>query len=431
MSDDKQFISEISRKRSSSGCIIDSSLKPKISKSLTIQSIGSGAQFTSIGGKYYQIISRNAGTSENNLEAKHILKSSDGALRLRAGSSLKQTSLFSNNGIQTASSSPISRRPTVFLKTPTPKPKTIRIITIENIEKSPLQYIGLSKEPLNVLKNVISRVSDIPTINLYLTLKKIRLNEDFNILSDDFELEEAEAQRIFAITVVKLAKYMKSLVRWPDSKKYYDRHKNLPIAFRSRLYHVQSLVECVDTEFQPRTMHPHDLQLDSLNCDKLKFLLALSPNGAISYISDMFAANRFTNDLSVFKASDFKKNIPTYLSLVADPGKGVRTQRNLSTNPLETTDTEDESEHIKATICQPPSLSTISVQNGHLSTSSKDYTVPTIQVPNNICRVQIRNLLYFLRDFKILQPYASLEPSLYQYFNEILVIISGVTNLQR
>lgn len=398
-------------------------MKPtKISKNLTIQSYGAGAQFTSIGGKYYQIISRNAGPSDSK-----ILKASDCSLRIRSGATIKPTSQFPNNGISASTSTPISRRPTVFLKTPTPKPKTIRVLTIENIEKSPLLYVGLPKEQLNVLKTVISRLTDIPTMNLYLTLKKIRLNEDFNILSDDFEVEEGEAQKIFTFTVVKLAKYMKNLVRWPDSKKYYDRHKNLPIAFRSRLSHVQSLVECVDTEFQPRTMHPHDLQLDSLNCDKLKFLLALSPNGAISYVSDMFAANRFTNDLSVFKASDFDKIIPTYLSLVADPGKGVRKQRN---SP-EAIETEDESDHIKATVCQPPSLSSMSVQNGHLSTTSKDYSVPTIQVGTNICRMQIRNLIYFLRDFKILQPYASLEPVVYQYFNEILVIIAGVTNLQR
>lgn len=401
-------------------------MKTKISKNLTIQSISSGAQFTSIGGKYYQIISRNAEPSDNNIASKHIVKSSDGSLRLRAGATLKPASQFSNNGISATTSSPISRRPTVFLKTPTPKPKTIRVLTIENIEKSPLLYVGLPKEPLNVLKTVISRLTDIPTMNLYLTLKKIRLNEDFNILSDEFELEETEAEKIFTYTVVKLARYMKNLIRWPDSKKYYDRHKNLPIAFRSRLSHVQSLVECVDTEFQPRTMHPHDLQLDSLNCDKLKFLLALSPNGAISYVSDMFAANRFTNDLSVFKVSDFDRNIPTYLSLVADPGKGIRKQR--SPDAIET---EDESDHIKANICQPPSMSSMSVQNGQLTTASKDYSVPTIQVPNNICRMQIRNLICFLRDFKILQPHASLEPTVYQYFNEILVIIAGVTNLQR
>lgn len=393
---------------------------------MTIQSVGP-AQFTSIGGKYYQIISHNPLSADSNLASKQIVRASDGSLRLRTGSTIKSTSQFSNNVNPATTSTPIARRPTVFLKTPTPKPKTIRVLTMENIEKSPLLYTGLPKEQLNILKTVISRLTDISTMNLYLTLKKIRLNEDFNILSDDFEVEEGEAQKIFTSTVVKLAKYMNSLVRWPDSENYYDRHKNLPIAFRSRLSHVQSLVECVDTEFQPKTMHPHDLQLDSLNCDKLKFVIALSPNGAISYVSDMFAANRFTNDLAVFKTSDFDTKIPRYLSLVADPGKGVRRQRNQP----ETVDTDDDNNHIKANICQPPSISSISVQNGKLSTTSKDYSVPTIQMPNNICRMQIRNLVYFIRDFKILQHHASLEPAVYQYFNEILVIIAGVTNLQR
>lgn len=363
------------------------------------------------------------------------MKSPNSTIRIRtAGTTIKPTQAAAqifNNGLttcNTSNSTHISRQ-AVFLKTQVQKPKSIRNLTIENIEKSPQLYIGLSKERLNVLKNVTSRLTDITTMDLYVTLKKIRLNEDFNILSDCFELEDGEVQKVFSTTVVKLAKYMKSLIRWPDYKKYYDRHKNLPIAFRSRLSYVQSLVECIDTDFQPKTLHPHDIQLDSMYCDKLKFLLAMSPNGVISYISDMFATNQLSNDLSVFKASNFDRNIPTYLSLVAEPGKAIR---QISCKHNSQIHLDEENADAKTEIVsQDPSSNTIFVQNGKLSSTSRDFTVPTIQLPSNVCRMQIRNLIYYLRDFKILQPYASIEPIVYQYFNEILVIIAGVINLQR
>lgn len=162
------------------------------------------------------------------------------------------------------------RRPTIYIKREVPK-RTIRSVTLELIEKNPYVHLGVASNRLPLLKNIICTTANVSLLDLYVTLKKLRQNEDFALLAEYFEFSESEVQEIFARSVVKLARYLRFLVRWPDSKKYYDRHKNLPFAFRSKLSHVQSLIECVETEMQQPM-----LQID---CNNYKFILTISTNG--------------------------------------------------------------------------------------------------------------------------------------------------------
>lgn len=161
------------------------------------------------------------------------------------------------------------RRPTIVIKREIPK-RSIRSVTLELIEKNPYVHLGVLTNRLPLLKNIICNTANISTIDCYLTLKKMRQNEEFSLLAEYFELTEDEVQQIFARTVVKLARYLRLFVRWPESKKYYDRHKNLPFAFRSTLSHVQSLIECVETDM-PR-QKPND-------CSNYKFIFSITPNG--------------------------------------------------------------------------------------------------------------------------------------------------------
>uniref|UniRef100_A0A1B0FAY8 Uncharacterized protein n=1 Tax=Glossina morsitans morsitans TaxID=37546 RepID=A0A1B0FAY8_GLOMM len=84
-----------------------------------------------------------------------------------------------------------------------------------------------------------------------------------------------------------------------------------------QIFHVRSLVECVETEISPST-----LQID---CHVYKYILKINTNGVISYISEAYVS--YHDDLTIFQASNFKNIIPEYLSLVADPGKAIRRKR--------------------------------------------------------------------------------------------------------
>ncbi|XP_011197935.2 uncharacterized protein LOC105222349 isoform X1 [Bactrocera dorsalis] len=342
------------------------------------------------------------------------------------------------------------RRPTIVIKREFPK-RSIRSVALELIEKNPYVHLGVLANRLPLLKNIICTTANITTTDCYLTLKKMRQNEEFSLLAEYFELSETEVQQIFARTVVKLARYLRLFVRWPESKKYYDRHKNLPFAFRSTLSHVQSLIECVETDM-PRLM-PND-------CSNYKFIFSITPTGIISYISEAFVGHH--DDLTIFNASDFQNSIPKYLSLVADPGKAIRRKRkpkhpsisnslpssgnaetdsttdsaDESADDIEVDDSEDSqtlSRYAASRVAaELASHQTMNIVNSELTSRKvKDFTIPTMRVREPVCRQQIRHMINCLRDFKMLQPYAIQEPIIFQYLNEILIVASALTNMQR
>ncbi|XP_004517404.1 uncharacterized protein LOC101461062 isoform X2 [Ceratitis capitata] len=367
-----------------------------------------------------------------------------------AGNATSTTTTF--NAITPQGTTVQVRRPTIVIKRDIPK-RTIRCVTLELIEKNPYVHLGVLANRLPLLKNIICTTANVTLLDCYVTLKKLRQNEEFALLAEYFELSEAEVQQIFARTIVKLARYLRYLVRWPDSKKYYDRHKNLPFAFRSNLSHVQSLIECVETDMQRQMQN---------DCSNYKFILSITPNGIISYISDAFVGHH--DDLTIFTASDFQNVIPKYLSLVADPGKGIRRKRktkHLSSSSSSaahgsgnaetdsTTDSADESADdvelddgedtqtlsryaASRVAADLVSHQTMNIVNSELTSRKvKDFSIPTMRVREPICRQQIRHMIYCLREFKLLQPYAIQEPIIFQYLNEVLIAAAALTNLQR
>ena len=57
---------------------------------------------------------------------------------------------------------------------------------------------------------------------------KIKTNDSFSRLDDEFGLSTSQASRIFSKTVKPLVHYIKKLIFCPD---YKEIRKNLPIAF--------------------------------------------------------------------------------------------------------------------------------------------------------------------------------------------------------
>ncbi|XP_073845960.1 cathelicidin-like antimicrobial protein isoform X2 [Musca autumnalis] len=381
---------------------------------------------------------------------------------------IKATSIQNSNGTATrltqnltssAVVSPVTsmqvRRPTFIIKRDIPE-RTIRTITLELIEKNPLVHLGIMPSRLPLLKNVICSTANVSLVDCYLTLKKLKQNEDFSLLGEYFEMSEGDVQHAFARTVVRLARYLRYLINWPDSKKYYERHKHLPFAYRQNLSHVQSLIECVEIDIAPGP-----LQID---CACYKFILSINTNGIISHVSDAFIGHN--DDLTIFKASNFKDVIPKYLSLMADPGKAVRRKRKPKTARSQrqqikiptinnngetdsTTDSADESadDLIHDESSQDGRLSkytasrvagelasnqSLTVVNKELTSRRvKNFSVPTMRVREPICRAQMRHMLDSLQEFRILQPLAIKESFVYQYINEVLVVCAALINLQR
>lgn len=148
--------------------------------------------------------------------------------------------------------------------------------------------------------------------------------------------------------------------------------------------------------------------------------------------------------------------------MVADPGKAIRRKRKPKhpsiSNSLpssgnaetdSTTDSADESADdiemddsedsqtlsryaASRVAAELASHQTMNIVNSELTSRKvKDFSIPTMRVREPVCRQQIRHMINCLRDFKMLQPYVIQEPIIFQYLNEILIVASALTNMQR
>lgn len=145
--------------------------------------------------------------------------------------------------------------------------RSIRSITIELIERNPALHLGVSREYLPVLKDTICKMAGVELTDMYLTIKKLKHNEDFALLGEYFEMKETTVQEVFTRSLVKLARYMRYLAMWPSDQSYYTRHKNVPLHFRRNMTNVQSVVECVETDMRT-PLH--------VDCCNFKFILCIN-----------------------------------------------------------------------------------------------------------------------------------------------------------
>ncbi|XP_037950541.1 uncharacterized protein LOC119681427 isoform X2 [Teleopsis dalmanni] len=392
-----------------------------------------------IGGSTPTSLKKSIGAAISSLPPNTIIQATAGSSKSES-SNKSASNVLQSNGVTTFHAN--GPRPTVLIRRELPK-RTIRSVTLEIIEKNPLTHIGVSADRLDLLKNVICVTANVSFIDCYITLKKLRQNEECSLLAEYFEMTETEIQQTFALNITRLARFMRFLVVYPNSKKYYDRHKNLPFQFRSDLSHVQSLIDLVETEIDCPEL---------LSCNSYKYILSISPNGLICYVSDAFVGN--FDDLTIFKSSTFHSCIPKYLSLVAVPGKGFRNRhKSRKVNASEGKDTDSNTDSAEESANNDTdnedghklsrfdaariaanlvSHQTMSVENNNLvSCKARGYTIPTTRVSTPVCREQLRCVLNTLREFKMLQHHGIKEPLLYQYINESLLVAAALTNLQR
>lgn len=74
----------------------------------------------------------------------------------------------------------------------------------------------------------------------------------------------------------------------------------------------------------------------------------------------------------------------------------------------------------------------LTVVNSELTSRRlKNYSVPTMRVREPVCRLQMRQMVDNLQEFRILQPLSIKEPLVYQYLNEVLIVCAALINLQR
>ncbi|XP_017838795.1 uncharacterized protein LOC108597024 isoform X2 [Drosophila busckii] len=317
-------------------------------------------------------------------------------------------------------------RQAVILKRDMPQ-RTMRSITLSSIDACSMLHLGVETTHLPLFKRHVCKHASVTYLDCCITLRKLRLNESFALLAEFFELSESDVEQTFKRTLVKLSRCLRPLIRWADGKHFSERLKHMPLAYRANLMHVRSLIECVETDVSAT--------LD-FGCDSYKFILCLNTNGIISYVSDAFRGD--CDDLQLFEASNFKNIIPSYLTLCAEPGKGIKQTK--------TAGAEEDDEEPETAAAAKPALSKYSAQrltaqmanqqslnvvDGALSSSrAKSLQLPTVRINEPACRAQMRHMIDALREFKMLDHCALQQTMPLGYLNEMLIVAAALCNLQ-
>ncbi|XP_026836254.1 uncharacterized protein LOC6548139 isoform X2 [Drosophila erecta] len=323
-------------------------------------------------------------------------------------------------------------RQTVFIKRELPQPqRSMRSMTLGLVEQAPLLHLGVAPEHLSLLKRQICRNANVTHLDCCLTLRKLKQNEQFALLAENFELSESDVEDTFKRTLIKLARYLRPLIRWPDARHHNERFKHTPFDYRANLLHVRSLIECVETNV------PIDL---GLGCDSYKFILCINTNGIISYVSSAFPGS--CDDLQLFEASRFRDVIPKYLTLCAEPGKAVHRARRSGGGDTHDSADEDnavaepkrsltkfEAQRLGGQLANQQSLSV--VDGALTSKRAPAIQLPTFNAQEPACRSQMRDMIDCFREFQMLDNGAIQQKSLLGYLDEMIVVAAALCNLKR
>ena len=152
------------------------------------------------------------------------------------------------------------------------------------IDSDPKKYVGIDKEWLFILHELALNTK-CSSDKIKLTLMKIKTNDSFSRLGDQFDVSKVQGSRIFKKTVPLLSHYLQKLVSCPEKKLI---EKNLPIAFLAAFCAVSIIVDSFEMEIvKPSNSMQKGLSWSAYkNCNTEKFLIGCAPDGFLSFMSN-------------------------------------------------------------------------------------------------------------------------------------------------
>lgn len=221
-----------------------------------------------------------------------------------------------------------SESPTIELSLTDARPQrklptiTEAIVTIMN--SNPYKYLGLSTEATDLIEIISSNLS-ISEVNIIITFRKLKLNEDFSLLDDYFRLTDGDAEQIFYYTINVIANYVKHLVTLPCK---YNIFEDIPPSYRTTHCQTRLLLSHFSLEIEKsKDFYTNEVTTYGTQ-HLLHFFYFMTPDGCISYMSPGYGG-RLTPDRLLPKCEDVQKilkdesyvitQIPEYDENIHDP----------------------------------------------------------------------------------------------------------------
>ncbi|PFX23601.1 THAP domain-containing protein 11 [Stylophora pistillata] len=150
-----------------------------------------------------------------------------------------------------------------------------------------------------------------------LTMMRIKLGLFVFDLALRFKVSEATVSSVFTTWVKLMSKELKWMISWPDR---YLIQRNMPDMFRRYYRKCRVIIDC--TELFSET--PSSLENAAMCWSNykqhytLKFLIGITPNGHISFVSETFSGR--SSDVFIVENSGFLNYLQPHDQVMADRG---------------------------------------------------------------------------------------------------------------
>lgn len=262
-------------------------------------------------------------------------------------------------------------------------------------------FIGIPVKCL-VLIESLSKHTHKSERDIIICLRKMKLNESFEILAKYFNMTRQNVGRIFNETIKPITRFLRAFIK-PSTK---DKQlKYLPKGFRLHYSKVCAIIDGMEIQIEK----PEDPKLQSLTysqykkCNTKKYLIVSTADGHITFVSKGFGGR--TSDKELTLKSGFVDTVPVGASVMADRGF-----KNLY----------DDFAIRKILLIKPSSVATGKQLSKNNATESK-------QIAG--LRIMIERVIGDIRQFDILKPHAVVDTKLRIHMDDILVCVSAIANI--
>lgn len=280
--------------------------------------------------------------------------------------------------------------------------KTVSEHQILFLEARSRFYLGLPHDVYFVVKK-IQLHCDLTHTDVLITLKKIRLNDAYVRLSDDFCVSATKVGTTINNAVPKMAALFKKLIYWPGS---LTIKRMMPVPFRFRYQNVETIIDCFEIEIET----PVDPLKQALTwsqykkCNTIKYLISCTPHGQTNFVSQGFGGR--ATDQVILQNSEYLNVLPDNVEVMAD--RGLKQIESLL--------------HVKnCKLVRPPS-----VLIGQKSSREQVKQSKVIAA----LRINVERVIRRVREFSLLDAHACVHHSLLHLLDYIVLIVCGIINLQ-
>lgn len=161
-------------------------------------------------------------------------------------------------------------------------------MTKKLVKSFPLRYTGLPPTIFNSFMANIFRDTKLPYSRILLVLLKIRENQSFERLGDNFGISTEKARKRFLQSVPLIANYLKQ-IPWPQ----IDTESEIPFPFDNHFENIKLILDCLEIEVEkPKDANAEKLLRHSGKYGyTMKYLISYTRMGLINCVSNGYGGS--------------------------------------------------------------------------------------------------------------------------------------------